>query len=381
MTAKKQQPSYGLSLLLLLLPLASSAQAGDFAPTTAPMTSQRVAHVAVLLLDGRALIVGGRAEFGDPVNVPSPELFDPTTSTFAQTVGPSVVARGVPRVTRLSDGRVLITGGGRRSSVFSSAEIFDPATGISSATGSMITPRVRHTATLLDDGTVLITGGFSGGSVVSSAEIFDPTTETFSSTTGSMTEPRTRHTATLLQDGTVLVAGGRGGIIPLSTAEIFDPTTGTFSSTAGAMTSRRGLDHTATLLQDGTVLLVGGKTSGAGQPSGDIYDPITRTFRKTAHSTSGPRRFHTATLLNDGTVLIAGGIIGVGATLNSTFRADIYEPSTEQFNETAPNHMTTERSFPTATLLDDGTVLITGGVGLQNNLPLTVKSSAEIFTP
>jgi hypothetical protein len=63
--------------------------------------------------------------------------------------------------------------------------------------------RVRHTATLLSDGTVLVTGGG-----LSSAELYDPSTGAWT-LTGSMTEIRFDSRATLLCDGTV--AGGSSG--------------------------------------------------------------------------------------------------------------------------------------------------------------------------
>ncbi len=66
----------------------------------------------------------------------------------------------------------------------SSAELYDPATGTWSSTGSLGTGRYFHTATLLDSGKVLAAGGWNAG-YLSSAELYDPgTTVTTTSASG-----------------------------------------------------------------------------------------------------------------------------------------------------------------------------------------------------
>jgi len=79
-------------------------------------------------------------------------------------------AAGAITATLLSDGTVLVAGGGARSSL-AEAEIYDPATGTWTVTGSLNTARGLHTATLLFDGTVLAAAG-NNSSILASAELF-----------------------------------------------------------------------------------------------------------------------------------------------------------------------------------------------------------------
>jgi hypothetical protein len=95
----------------------------------------------------------------------------------------------------------------------------------------LATARIFHTATLLPSGKVLVAGGYTTGSSFSSAELYDPGTGMWT-VTGALAIARREHTATVLPSGKVLVAGGLGNIgkTILASAEVFDASLGFTSS-------------------------------------------------------------------------------------------------------------------------------------------------------
>ena len=185
--------------------------------TTGRMSTERAYHTATLLPSGKVLVVGG---FNGSGAVSSAELYDPASGSWSNT-GNLSTAREQHTATLLPSGQVLVVGGdsccpvlfesraagwGGGSNSLSSAELYDPASGTWTATGSLVTARFRHTATLLPSGQVLVAGGADRDSL-SSAELYDPASGNWTAT-GSLVTARTQHTATLLSSGQVLVAGG-----------------------------------------------------------------------------------------------------------------------------------------------------------------------------
>jgi hypothetical protein len=213
--------------------------------------------------------------------------------------------------------------------------------------------------------------------------------QTFS-TTGSMAEPLICQTATPLQNSMILIVGGtngnyfQSGANATKDAEIYDPNQAALDfGPTGSLNVARGCGSTATLLNDGTVLITG----GSGNTTAEIYIPSSGNFSLyTPPSSTHPQglkigpmnavRYHaTATLLQDGTVLIAGGDIGDNAGLTS---AEIYNPATGTFTATTGS-MSTRRTTQTATLLSNGTVLIAGGQG--NYSGQVAWNTAETYNP
>src|SRR5262245_59063360 len=192
--------------------------------------------------------------------------------------------------------------------------------------------------------------------------------------TGNMTTPRrSSHTATLLLNGKVLITGGSQEH-PAS-AELFDPVTDTFTPTGNMTTGRFG--NSATLLPDGRVLIAGGYYLGY-LDSAELYDPATGTFTATGHMVTP--RWGTATLLNNGRVLIAGGgrecPNGADGCL-IVDRPQIYDPVTGTFTPTGDY---ADRSsvpyFETAGLVGAPATLLPNGKVLIAGEP-----AAELYDP
>jgi probable HAF family extracellular repeat protein len=335
------------------------ARASDVFTYTGSLNEGRNEHAATLLADGRVFVVGGwGSQAGYFFALSSAEVYDAATGTFTR-AGAMAQARIGPVAVRLDSGAVLVLGGfgphplGGYQSI-ASAEVYDPVTGAFSPTADMTTARQDMTATLLPDGTVLVAGGFDFYfGPTSSAEIYDPSSGTFSPT-GSLIQARSHHTATLLPNGQVLITGGCSSFFCARSGELYDPATRSFSAT-GDMTDFHSSGLTANLLADGRVLMAGGQTTAA-----EIYDPANDTFTPTgnmlADQTGG-----TATLLQGGAVLITGGYW-------APRKSERYEPGSGTFVPAAA--LQQGRSSHTATLLPDGTVLVVGGSGSPQSAEL-----------
>jgi len=336
--------------LLCGLPDRGAAQEPPRLKPVAMMGESRAGHTATLLSDGRVLIAGGfkKTPNGiDQIYFRSAEIFDPRTGKFSPT-GDMTYTRAGQTATLLMNGLVLVATGFGEMGTLSSAELFDPASQTFTPIGNMAARRGGCTATLLLDGRVLFAGG-GDREATASAELYDPLTKRFLPT-GSMTMPRNGHTATRLPGGMVLIAGGsarREAVLP--GAEIYDPAAGVFMQTGGMAAPR--YKHAAVAMNDGDVLLFGGSdgTDWRGQlATVERYRIVSGNFIRTSDLRRARFKLPEAVVgFPEGDFLIAGGNAAI----------ELYAPDTSRTVCTLDNSY----YFATATGLPGGSVLIVGG--------------------
>jgi hypothetical protein len=436
------------------------------------MATARQSPHAVLLGDGRVLVVGDDGETGGVVSAESTraELWEPASSAWRTTERLNAPRRDFAAVP-IPDGRALVTGGfNQDDQSYSSTYVYDPRAGGESwsKVGLLGTARAAPAAAALPDGRVLVAGGYyrtkpnygrstgpeavlaafhpaqgtdadrSGprltdvappnvGAALATAELFDPATGSWSST-GSMKYARFGAAAVTLADGRVLVVGcgpSESGVTvadgAADSAEIYDPATGRFSL-AGRLPdidlpalARLGVpitdahpqaadNGTLVALSDGGAVLVG--HAGWWKHYADItrsfrFDPGTTRWSEIGQAfavlwlpDSGPVRETPGTLrlhalvarLPDGRVLVAGGDGAYqGASLdgaNVTASAELYDPATNTWSPLPA--MPGPRAGGAAVVLADGSVLLVGGytekAGEQGRERI-VLASANRFVP
>jgi outer membrane protein OmpA-like peptidoglycan-associated protein len=344
-----------------------SARPGVGSWSTLPsLATPRTRHTATLLLPGGDILVAG-GEDGSTTPVGNAERYAPSGAGPVASLSMSPRSRHVAAL--LPSGYVLIAGGTDGSAELGDCLVFD-GTGFVGPLGA-VAPRVDSTASVLPDGRVVVAGGTHGGDASTSVDVYTVTAPDAVSitSTGRLTEARGGHAATVLPTGRILLTGGGSG-----SAEVLDRLADAWTHLAPAHYDPR-YGHTATLLvkgdNAGKVLVVGGRYSSTGYWKGwQIFDPATPGTMPVAQNLTNARSYHTATVLLDGSVLVAGG--NAGADSHDT--AELFDGSSTWM---PVGRMTAPRAHHTATLLPSGRVLIAGG--LQD--ATTALASAELYDP
>ena len=346
---------------------------------TGSLRTGRKFHTATLLTDGRGLVVGGFDSTGKCRN--TAELYNPSTSTWNSTNNDLSVPRCHHAATLLTDysGEVFVTGGVGSDGVYlASTEVFDPVTNSwsSNPRDDMRTPRAYHAAVSLERRDVLVVGGYNGAYISSVEQWRTDTPLTPWNPVGDLKTPRANHTVTLVVDtGRVLVAGGTTtGGSPVDSAEFCTNFYYcTWAYTINEMATPRTF-HTANFLGSSDVLLVGGLSGpNTASDATELYDNA--FFYEIIDSAYTARFLHEAVVLQDNTLLIVGGYNpNTGRFIDNT---EFYNPVLRRWSVGGPlETLIFERAGFTATLLDDGQVLVTGGYNAQTS----ALAASEIYT-
>ena len=385
-----------------------------------PMTTARTGHTATVLNGpacasasppswcGEVLAAGG-----DTSGLQA-ELYNPATGQWTATA--NLTASRTQHTATLLDGpacrgaspaaycgKVLVAGGSDPTgAALSSAELYDPAAGTWTATGSMPFASSGGSAVLL---TSLACGATPApswcGKVLAitgqGSELYDPAAGTWSNFVWwtvsradfSATEldgPQCAQSPAAAWCGKVLVAGGHQSASSTSyaSAQLYDPSSGTWSAT-GSMSGAR-FQHTATLLGGaacsqppapsycGSVLAVGGWTSNFNpNPNAELYNPAAGTW-STSGAVSTPRFHQGAALLRDGRVLIAGGTNALATNMFDLASAELYNPNTGVWVNTG-SLLTARSSFPIAQLTSGAVLAVGPGTSVEQYTP----SNPEAF--
>lgn len=237
---------------------------------TGPMAQLRMHHTLVALADGRALAIGGLADWKTPP-LGSCELFDPASATWRP--GPSLGTARASHATVAVGDRILVIGGSDISGKpLDSVEAWTPGDAEWTTLPSLTRPRSEPQAVTLADGSVLVVDG--------GVERWDPATEAWSLLPEG--PARTLVAVAALRAGGAVLAGGRDGTSDVKNVDVL-AADGTWRRGADLPESRQGA--AAVELEDGRIAIVGGsgtrsvtEDSGTGGELDYEYRSFTTTW-------------------------------------------------------------------------------------------------------
>jgi Domain of unknown function (DUF1929)/Glyoxal oxidase N-terminus/Divergent InlB B-repeat domain len=280
--------------------------------------------------------------------------------------------------TWLPDGRLLVMGGtspGTRG--LRVATVFNPSTSTWSSTTSMAQGRYYPTATTLPNGEILVVSGHdTAKTVVTIPEVRSSAGTWRRLTAAPLAIPDPFYPDMFVApNGKVFMAGFQQTTRYLSTSG-----TGQWTTVGNRNVADRRLGS-AVMYAPGKVLYVGG-----GDPpteSAEIIDlnQAAPTWRMTAPM-KYKRRQTNATVLADGTVLVSGGTSGAGFNdqAGGVYYAELWNPATGSW-KTMARESRIRAYHGSAVLLPDGRVLSTGsgeggGITFANS-----ELSGQVFSP
>ena len=331
----------------------------------------------IQLPSGKALMWGHMGE---------PQLWNGPGQGFTQVsnttcVNPSLCELFCAGHAFLSDGKVLVAGGHNEDlgdlNGIKQASVFDGTSW--QATGSMYYARWYPTLVTLANGDVLaLAGSISPGVIATIPERYNGSGGTWTRLTGiNVSVPSYSRAFVEPKAGNVFVADGNAHNFNLA---------GSGSWTAGPSPIEPDRGYAPVVMLDSKVLYIGGGggnncTTNAPKKTAEIIDlaAATPAWAPTGSLAIG-RRQANATILADGSVLVTGGtsLCGFSNEAGAVFAPELWNPETGQWR-TLSAHAQVVRVYHSATmLLADGRVFSTGG---GDGGGLVSQHSYEIFSP
>ncbi len=371
---------------------------------TRPPFQAAAGRSAVRLHDGSVLLFGDSGASGLPAQ--SVERFDPITQKWMR-LKPTPHPHTSGHAMTLPNGNVLLLSAemnGNLNAIGVSADLLDPSVK-RWTTGATINMVVHAPPVLLKDGKALVLGQTAGNDAPQ-AKILDTQTLTWTDC-APPSILRKSPVVVAMADGHILVAGGSYSTTdnsgtPLDSAEMYDPDldqwfplpnsydthaeasgfllltgevllidtskgkTESYNPTTGRWTWRTPLPASSTpnfslsgartvITGEDQVLVIGGSAGEGVEVDNWMYDAKSDTWTSLGRLLTS-RHQHTATLLNDGNVLIAGGLsVFSGQKLQNAelYAAPVSPWKIKELDEPLA-------TAPAATRLDDGLVLLSG---------------------
>jgi galactose oxidase len=308
----------------------------------------------------------------------TPRIWDPQTNTFSNVPQPGYNLFCAGH-TFLADGRLLVAGGHDKDGQGKPyARIFDPASNTWATIADMNAGRWYPTAVALPDGGVLVS---SGGDELGQRNVKQQIWK------AGAWHPMVEHNDIPLyprmhvaQDGQVFLSGY------LKFTQLLDTAGNGSWHPVGNSAGAQREEGTAVMYAPGKVLIVGGGVTP--QKSAEVIDlNATSPAWQLTDSMSIERRHLNATILPDGTVLVTGGTSGGGFNdvTKPVKHAEVWDPATGHWTTWAAEEMP-RLYHSTAALLPDGRILSAGGgeYRLTNGDPNPNGDSqrnAQIFSP
>ena len=199
----------------------------------------------------------------------------------------------------------------------------------------------------------------------------------------TLPDPLEGASAAVLADGTLVVFGGQSPSGLLGDALVLAHGTHSYTKVTGTGTDPRR-DGAAVTLADGRVLWIGGQDVSGASDEVDLYDPATGKLCPVGHLVRARWRL-TAVRLDDGRVLVAGGLTGAGAP---TAEAELLDPRfvpagtscqgvADTLESQSAPRLAHRRAGHVSVLLPNGLVMVAGGID-ETGTPL---KSIELYVP